>query len=324
MDQFLKARLKLTAWYVVVSMIVLAVFTAAAITIEVKSFDKIQDALSNRVQRPNLTALLEKRLDSFESDYQGRLLMTDCVLIIFSAFASYFLAGKTLRPIEEMVKEQESFAAEASHELRTPLAVMGMELETLRRTNKKLPKVVTGAIENNLDEIKRMGKIVDQLLTLVRPTIEGKEEVLKLGEVADEMVGTIKSYWSNKKKLKITLSVIKEAEIRVNKDYLKQILMILLDNAGKYTPDGGRVEVIVDKTGGYGKIMVKDTGVGIEAKDLKRIFERFYRGSNVISKGSGLGLAIAKKLVEEMRGKISVTSQKNKGSEFVVRIPVRV
>jgi len=324
MNQFQRARLKLTAWYVLVSIIVLTIFTAAAITIEMKAFDKIQEALGNRIQRPNLTALLDRRLENFENDFQSRLIMTDLILLIFASLASYFLSGKTLLPIEEMVSEQESFAAEASHELRTPLAVMGMELETLRKTEKRISKEVSAVIESNLEEIKRMGKIVDQLLTLVRPTVIGKEEILDLGEVAEEMINTIKSYWNNKKNITTSLEIIKVAKVKVNKDRLKQILMILLDNAGKYTLDGGKIKVVVDRSGVYGKIMVEDNGVGIEAKDLPHIFERFYRGSNVGSKGSGLGLTIAKKLVEEMHGKISVTSKKGKGSQFVVKLPIRV
>ncbi len=322
LNQFQKARLKLTAWYVLVSFLMLSFFTAAAIVIEVRAFDKIQAALSNPFQRPKLTVLLDRRLEGFEADFQSKLIVTDLILLVIASGASYFLSGKTLQPIEEMVKEQQSFAAEASHELRTPLAVMGVELETFKRTEKKMPSATLKVVESTLEEIRRMGKIVDQLLLLVRPIQKEKLVNFNLTEMAEEMIGTIKSYWRGQRNLVINFPNKTAVLIRGDKDQVKQVMMILLDNAGKYTPNGGSVTVNVSQRGMYGVLSVKDTGVGIAGKDLPHIFERFYRGSTSGVKGAGLGLAIAKKILESLHGKIRVKSELAKGSEFIVELPL--
>lgn len=321
-NHFQQARLKLTLWYMLISGLMLAFFTVAAIGVEINSFDKIQMVLSNPVERPNLTALLDKRLEGFESDFRTKLIFMDLLLLVAASIASYVLSGKTLLPIEEMMEEQQSFAAESSHELRTPLAIMAVELETLKKTEKRLSKNTIQAIDSSLEEIKRMGKIVEQLLVLVRPVSVTKLVKLNLTELVEEMIGTIKSYWQKNKKLKIRFINKNVVFVRGDRDKIKQIMMILLDNAGKYTPDGGEVTVSIQKHGYISELRVIDSGIGIKKSDLPKIFQRFYRGKTTSTKGAGLGLAIAKKLVEGLNGRIKVESELSKGSEFLVELPL--
>ena len=324
MDTFQKARLKLTLWYILISVALLMIFSIAAINAEKEAFARLEEVLTDKQQRPKLSAFLEETIDKFESDFKKRLFMFDLILLIGVSGASYFLSGRTLRPIAEMVRKQEEFSADLSHELRTPLTTITMEIEAIKRTQKQIPKVIKEAFGSILEEASRMKGIVDGLLTLLREELyQNKTNWIKfdLSRVVRETFEQMKNL-SQKKRLNLKIEEQKELFIYGNIEQIKQVVLILLDNAIKYTPKRQMVKVGTSRQGKEVLLIVEDRGYGISEKDLPHVFERFYRGRvPSVVKGSGLGLSIAWKIIERHNGKIAITSKIGEGTRIVVRLP---
>ena len=317
-NEFTKTRLKLTALYIFLSVILLGISSATAISAQRLAFKTIDQALSDRTQRPILTGVLERGLRDFDRRFVQTLLILNAVLLVISSVASYFLSGWTLKPIQEMLRQQEEFSAEASHELRTPLTTINMEIEALKRTESEMPTVYNIAFGQMQSEIARMKKIVEGLLTLVR--IDGgvkAQEVFDLSIVCQEIVGQFKNLGVEKQQhLELLVAATKTTKIAGDKDKIKQVLVILLDNAIKYTPAGGNIKLALENKDNRVIVSVIDNGPGIAKRDLQDIFKRFYRGKHIQEKGVGLGLAIAKKLIAEQGSKLTVESVIGKGSVF--------
>lgn len=324
MNEFQKARIRLTLWYLALALLLLSATNVVAIDSERRAFDRIERALGDREERPRLTQLLETNLNQFEVNFQKRLFALDSLLVILAAVGSYFLSGRTLQPIEETIREQEAFAADASHELRTPLTTIGMEITALKKTSKRIPKEVEHALTTIASEVERMKGIVAGLLTLVRHThgYSGAAKIkLNLALLAKDVYQQMLPV-ARKRGLDLSFRSGGLIEVLGVADDLKQVMLILVDNAFKYTAKRGRVELSVGTSGKQAIVAVSDTGVGMRERDLPHIFERFYRGSSGSErKGLGLGLSIAKRVVEQHNGTISVESTLGKGSRFMVRLP---
>jgi len=324
MNELLKARLILFGWYVIISFILLTVFTVVAFQAEEQSFYQIEKIISNRVQRPFVSALLEERLSQFSGNFRERLLYFDIILFLISTAASWFLSGKTLKPIEEMVRKQQEFSADASHELRTPLASIIMELEAIRRTQKKIPTELTASLENIKDEALRMKQLVNNLLTLVRPHIVQKLEKrhFVLNDVAKKAFILLKNS-ASQKKLEYIYDDKEKITIQGDVESLQQVFTIILENAIKYTSSGKILMKIYTANQRFSVVEITDTGIGIAPCDIPHIFERFYRVSTRSKiQGTGLGLAIAKKIIDEHKGKIFVKSTIDEGSTFSIYLPL--
>lgn len=328
-NTFRNARLKLTLWYILLTMLLLSLASFAAINAEKRAFDKIQQALSNKTERPKLTELLEKRLSEFEGRFQKRLLTLDLILLILGSFISYFLSGLTLKPIEQMIKDQEEFAADASHELRTPLSTIKMEIENLKRSKAPPRDETINALDSIDEEVTRMSKLVDSLLTSVRSEALLNARLFESFDLIKLTKDCKDSFDSMAKSKNINFEYanviqVDKVTIRGDKDGIKQAIMVLLDNALKYTPLGGTVTIFNSLSNTDVKVKVADSGPGVSLTEQTKIFERYYRGSNQNdNKGSGLGLSIAKKIVESQGGKITLESAEGKGSVFTIAIPFR-
>jgi signal transduction histidine kinase len=324
MSEFSKARLILFGWYVLISFLLLTVFTIVAFQAEKQAFNQIDQMLSDRIQRPVVSALLEKRLSQFTADFRERLLYFDIILFLVAAGTSWFLSGKTLKPIEDMLHKQQEFSADASHELRTPLASIIMELEAIKRTQKKIPKDISASLENIKGEALRMKQLVNNLLALVRsqPKQNTNNEVFILNNIAMEAYNSLKNIALDKK-LECIFTDNELLKIKGDAEAIQQVITIILENAIKYTPSGK----ITIKVGSAKQktclVEISDTGIGIPAGDIPHIFERFYRvRTRTKTQGTGLGLAIAKKIIEEHKGRITVKSSVDKGSLFTVFLPM--
>lgn len=324
MNEFKNARLKLTGWYILISFLLLLTFNIFAISAERRAFNRIQEVVSNRTERPKLTALLEERINRFEGNFLETLLLFDIVMLFGASLASYILSGVTLKPIEKMVKAQQEFAADASHELRTPLATIAMEIEALERSEKKIPTDVKKVFASIKEEILRMKGLVEGLLSVVREETTFSQKTRQSFDLND-LVYSVTSKLTNtakKKFISVETDLDKSSTIWGNKEQIEQVITILVDNAIKYTQDKGKITLKTSKDQEIASVTIKDTGVGISEKDLPFIFDRFYRAEHHPSpKGIGLGLAIAKKIVEEHEGKIMVESKLGKGSKFTVQLP---
>ncbi len=224
---------------------------------------------------------------------------------------------------EEVLTRQRRFVADASHELRTPLTSIGGYARMLRAWGLENPETAREGADAIEKESKRMRGLVEGLLALARGD-EGAPLDLDLHDlsvVAEEAVRIARA--AAEGKVAITYDPPeREIEATFDRDRVRQALSILLDNATKYTPQGGEVRVKVREEKDLAELIVSDTGVGIPEDELPLVFERFYRADKArAGDGAGLGLAIASQVVEAHGGAINVQSEPGKGSTFVLRIP---
>lgn len=322
-NEFIKARLRLTFWYIIVSGFLLLAFTAAAIQAERQAFSQIQGMLSNPVERPVLSAVLERRIQEFSSDFRQKLIIFDIGLFIMAGGWSWFLSGRTLKPIRTMVEQQENFAGDVSHELRTPLTTILIETESMLRKNKNLPAPLHTSLTNIKREGQRMTKLVNNLLVMMRSDhgLQQHFTEVNFSQTADEAFASLEKR-AKEKKIRYTAKIDNDLWVLGEPDELKQVILILLDNAVKFTQKGS-VRMMLQKSGHQVILTVQDSGSGIDPQHLPHIYDRFYRGhSRGKEKGTGLGLAIAKKLVEKHKGRITVESMLSQGTTFQVRLPL--
>jgi two-component system, OmpR family, sensor kinase len=231
--------------------------------------------------------------------------------------------NRTLERLENLFTSQQRFLADVSHELRTPLTVIKGNADLIRKI---------GADDESLDSIKdeadRLTRLVGDLLLLAQAesgklplNLRPVELDLLLTDVFQQM-GVL----AREKSILLRLTDIDQALVNGDRDRLKQVFINLMSNAIEYTPKGGEVFVSLSKSDEMARVVVRDTGTGISAKDLPRIFDRFYRGekSRTRSKtsGFGLGLSIAYWIVDHHGGRIEIDSHEGQGTTFVVFLPL--
>ena len=216
------------------------------------------------------------------------------------------------------------FSADAAHELRTPITIIRGELELAIEEAKALPNL-DRAISNALEEMSRLSTMVDSLITLSRmESLWGKRAHtnVDLQALAAETIDQL-SLLAEEKQIALRLSQERATIVAGDRDRLKQVLVNLVDNAIKYTPAGGRIDVTVGITGDHAFILVEDTGIGIDPKHHERVFDRFYRVSTDRGEeGAGLGLAIVKSICHAHGGTVSLRSVPEMGSSFNISLPL--
>lgn len=258
-------------------------------------------------------------------DNFGELVINSVVVgILLSVFASFILSRKTLKPIEIAFEKQTEFVQNASHELRTPLTIIQAKQELLlTEPNSKIIDK-TEDIALTLNETKRLAKLTKDLMTLAS---SNKMELEKENVNIDELIqNTVNPYIEvanlSAKELKLDLKYGKNLEIDVNK--IQQLIIILLDNALKYTEINDSIEIVSYLKDGKCNIEVRDTGIGISDNGIKEVFNRFYRedaARNRETGGSGLGLSIADTIVKAHNGTIKASHNNPKGTIFTVKLP---
>lgn len=263
-------------------------------------------------------------LETSSNHLQLNLLYFNLLILVLSAFGSYFFARRTMRPIEEMVEAQNRFTADASHELRTPLAAMRTEIEVALRDKSFTVSNAKKLLESNIEEITKLESLSGALLKLAR--YESTKEKLEEVNLSDVIIEAYQKVESLVKKKKIVFeNEIKELKAKADKQSLVELFVILLDNAIKYSEEGKKICITMSSESNKSVIRIKDEGVGIKASELPHIFERFYRAdiSRVKTKvdGYGLGLSLAKQIADLNVAEISVKSTPGKGSEFTVKLP---
>lgn len=223
--------------------------------------------------------------------------------------------------IEHSLQTQRRFVADASHELRTPLTTIRGNLGLLQRDPPIITEDREAVLSDSVEETERLMRLVQGLLTLARADTGQalKTEPVAVQATIDDVVRQTQRMAPEHK---VMADNVADLVVRAERDTLKQVLLILLDNAVKYTPVGGRITVSAEGTATTVVIRVRDTGVGIPASALPNIFTRFWRAdSQRTGGGAGLGLSIAKSLVEAYHGSISVDSVVGQGSVFTVTLP---
>ena len=229
--------------------------------------------------------------------------------------------------LKNLERMRQDFVANVSHELRTPLTTIKGYAETLLEGAWK-EEVAFRFVQVIKRQADRLTKIVEDLLTLSGIESKGfhlKIERVSVPELIDDVI-EFERRGAEKKGISISRSEIPSGlSVQADRNYLEQVFINLLDNAIKYTPEGGRIEVSVDeKEDRQILFSVKDNGIGIPKEDLSRIFERFYRvdkGRSQAMGGTGLGLSIVKHIVQTHGGKVWAESQPGKGSTFYFNLP---
>ena len=232
----------------------------------------------------------------------------------------------TINELADTLEKQDilrkRMSADVAHELRTPLATLQSHMEAMIDG---IWKMDIQRLQSCHDEIMRISRLVGDLEKLAR--YENENLVLNkmefdISELIQNLLKNFEFDFANKG---VEISFQGQTEkIIADKDKISQVLVNLMSNALKYTPQGGSVDIISTNSDNETQIMVKDTGLGISQEDLPYIFERFYRADksrNRMSGGAGIGLAIVKSIVDAHKGKITVQSELNKGSEFIVTLP---
>ena len=322
-DLFKWARVKLTATYVIIIVIILAVFSVilyANLAEHLRhDLDKHTEyTVSNSEENP-----VEDAIERLETS----IITADIVVLLVTGALSYWLAGYTLKPIRKALDAQTRFSAEASHELRTPLAVMRTGTEVLLRGNHNLPGEAKQVLETNLEEINLMSAMTEQLLELSRGKNVRPEKLdrLNLTKVVQETIGKLNKL-AAKKEIKLSSENFVDAFVNGKKDDLERMLKNIIVNSITYTPNNGSIVVSVFNKRGFAEISVIDTGIGIAEKDMPHIFEAFYKADQSRvpvdnQPGAGLGLAIVKQIVEQHHGTIEIKSLLNKGATVIIRLP---
>ena len=246
--------------------------------------------------------------------------------LVLAFFGSLFLANRSLVPIKESWKRQRDFVADASHELRTPLSVIETTIDLLISKRDQTIDSQMKWLENIQTENKRMTKLVSDLLFLARVDSEQVLLEMKFFPLHLALLEAYIPFEALALQLEIHLKPFSgpQADFWGDEAKIKQLAIILVDNAIKHTPAGGEVEMVLRDTGSAIEIAVTDTGEGIDKEHIGKIFQRFYRVEKSRSRkeGSvGLGLSIAEWIVKEHYGTIKVESIKEKGSTFYVTLP---
>ena len=227
--------------------------------------------------------------------------------------------------LQESFENVSRFTADASHELRTPLTIIRGELEGII-SRARVNDDVRAALGSLLEEVERLVTIVQRLFALSRLDAgEAQSERLKLdlAELAETTVDQM-SLLTEEKGISLRCLTSEIVEVEGDPTRLKQVIVNLLDNAIKYTPIGGEIELAVWSANGTAFIEVKDTGPGIPEAALPHVFERFYRVDEVHSRdveGAGLGLAIVQSIASAHGGSVSVNNAPDQGCQVTVSLP---
>jgi signal transduction histidine kinase len=244
--------------------------------------------------------------------------------------SSYVVAGKAAAPLQESVEKMKLFIADAGHELNTPLSILRARLETLERRHERL-NIDTTDLGLALKSMSRMEKVIEDLMLLTELDAEiesdapttTQQEVL-LSALVTDLAHEFEARFEEKG-VALEHQILSDGKVRGEPTALHRGLANLVENALRYTDAGGRVKLELACSDGLAHISVIDSGIGISDLDLKKIFDRFFRSDKSRSRASGgvgLGLAIAQSIALTHGGKINVTSQLGKGSNFQLILPL--
>ncbi|HYT66600.1 MAG TPA: ATP-binding protein [Vicinamibacterales bacterium] len=230
----------------------------------------------------------------------------------------------TLARVDAVVSEMRQFSTALAHELRTPIAALRGEIE-LAAMKPGVPEDARAAAASQLEELDKLKRTIDQLLTLARAEsgqIPLNSERVELAPLVESIVDQLEPV-AHAQGLTLESDLKARPTVEGDAEWLERLLLNLLDNAFKFTPRGGAVVVRVDELEGQSRLEVRDTGIGMPADVVPHVFERFYRADPARSSsalGAGLGLSLVKWIVDRHHGSVSVTSEPGRGSVFAVHI----
>jgi len=328
---FESATLKLTGWYLLILMVISLLFSVTIYDISTTELGARLGVFQNKVESSSdilggayrdFDTIRTNQLHESETRLFLTLFYANIIILALGGIASYLLARRSLRPIEEAHEAVSRFTSDASHELRTPLAVMKSELEVALRDVNLTEADMREVLESNLEEVNRLSSLSHMLLQLSRHDYtELKIEKVNLTELTKASLKVL-----NKPKSRIILEAPKKSiTVKANRTSINELLMIILDNALRYSPATSKIHLKIAGMRGGASILVTNEGKGISSTDLPHIFKRFYRGDKSRTSGDasgyGLGLSLAKKIVELHDGTIEITSIPDKTTTVAIFLP---
>lgn len=247
-------------------------------------------------------------------------------LIVLFAISIYF-TNRAIKPLEETFKKQKQFIADASHELRTPLAIIKTNISLLGENKKQTIESQWKWINYIDSQSNRMSTLINEMLSLANLDSNKKNEDfvnLNLSKVLNDSL-LVFEVVIFEKGLILEENISENIIINADINQMKKLISILMDNSIKYTDENGKITVSLSREKNKAKLIIKNTGKGIENRYLEKIFERFYRVDDSRDRstgGYGLGLSIAKAICEEHKGKIYAESNQGKDTSFIVELPL--
>ena len=278
------------------------------------------------------TIQIIRNIDS-EMVLLNRLLAVFFVGVIFAIIITYFIAlyltKKALVPIERTWNNQVKFIQDASHELRTPITIISSKLESILKHPQNSISDEVETIADAMKENRRLKKMVNDLLHLTKEEsitnlqIEEFDINNLIKDISDDYIEIADMYDK-----RFSYDFYESNSIIItDKAKLRQLILIFIDNAFKYTNEGDYINISVSDRDNNFIISIKDSGIGIKDYEVNLIFDRFFRSENVRDKdidGSGIGLSIAKMIVNSLKGNIKVYSKINKGTTFDIALPKKI
>jgi two-component system sensor histidine kinase CiaH len=327
---FHSAALKLTYWYLAIIMAISAIFSLSLYRVYSSDLERNvnrQVAYFNNILGPEdasyYGSLRNHQLKEDLNHLKASLILFNILVLAGGGAASYWLARRTLQPIEEALESQSRFASDASHELRTPLTAIQTENEVALR-NKNISKAQTlSLIKSNLEEVGKLKALSEGLLTLASGSnLENLTPVRIRVVIAAALARNEKSLTAKRMKVVNNSGTHKIMGDLVS---LTELFSIFIDNAVKYSSPGSTIRIDSTIQRQFIAVKIHDNGKGISKSDLPFIFDRFYRADSSRTKdqngGYGLGLAIAKRIVRSHNGYIEVKSTVDAGTVFTAFMP---
>lgn len=320
-DPFISARIRITFLYAVSLVLAFAITNFTLFRLWLNTLEQTIPNTLNPVLRREF-------IDKINMEIGALTLNVYLLLLLGVIVLSFLISGRTLSPIQRIVRAQKRFIADASHELRTPLAIMKTNSEIALLDGDAMdPKEAAETFRSNLEEIDRMSKIIENLLALSYYDNRFAEipfQEINFSKLVTNITNKSRSL-ADKKTINLRLLNTDPGLIMGNPVAIEQLAINLIKNAITYTKENGQVSVSVTAKNTVLEFKVKDTGIGIEKKDLAHIFSPFYKAGHariqLERESSGLGLSIVNKIVERHHGSIYINSAVGKGTTIIVTLP---
>lgn len=330
---FKSTTLRLTGWYLMILMSVSIIFSiiifqvaTSEIGMRLERFQSnMEGSINIAPQNNRIIDLRTLEINKTKANLSLELFYINLIVLAAGGFGSYYLARRSLQPIEQAHEAQSRFTSDASHELRTPLAVMKMEIEVALKDKNITKEELQEILSSNLEEVDKLSKLSEMLLSLSR--LEHDKLPLKaidLSKIARKIVEDF-----NLPNNRLTINGPKKLLANGNETAITDLIKILTDNALKYSPNDSQILIELSKDSKGPRFDITNSGSGISPEKINNIFDRFYRADTSRTGGGkngyGLGLALAKNIVELHDGELSVDSVVNKNTTFtfILQSPVK-
>lgn len=326
---FHSATVRLTTWYVMILTIICLMFSAIVYQITISEVQHRLSSYNSRAEelRPMppygqlLGEIRAKELAAARANLIIILFYTNLIVICSGGVGAYFLAKRTLRPIEEAHEQQTRFVSDASHELRTPLATMTTELEAALRDSNLKKSEMKELLESNLEEVRRLTKLSNMLLAL---SVGNADTLQHTSFDLTSSVSSIIKRLEHDATSRITLQApTTPAVVVAHQPSIEELVTILVDNALKYSPPNSPITVAIHQIGQKVVFRIANEGEGIAAEHLPKIFDRFYRADPARSseQGYGLGLSLARQISNLHGAELTAASTPEKETIFSFSLP---